>query len=808
MNIKLFFISLIFTGLLQAQTTAIPDANFEQALIDLGFDDVIDGQVLTSNIENETFLNLASTTIAGFITDYTGIEGFNSLQHLNLGAVAATALDLSNNVDLISVEMTEFYQNNALTSINLTGLTDLQMFTCRKSQLTHIDFSTNSALNEIYLGQNYQLENINVDNLNGLRSLNCFTSKLSSIDLSDNIALEFLNLSFNDLTTIDVSSNTLLEIINVSENEISNIDLSSNTLLDILYCNDNPNLNALDLNSNINLTQLDCSDSPLGTIDLSNNINLEILRVFRSQLTTLDVSNNPALIEVHCYSNHIVNLDLSNCPLLTTLNCSVNYGLSMLDVSNNALLETLSATLCYISSIDLTNNLNLNSLALGTNPLTNIDLHTNNLLTHIYLQNTPVLEFVNLKNGANDLISNFNITNSPNLNCLQVDNEVDANAGNGIYATWLKDSTVSYGQHCLDTYVPDDNFEQALIDLGYDTGALDDYVLTSDIEPILSLNIENESIIDLTGIQDFRDLEELRCRNNQIVDLDLSYNTNLTFLRLEDNLLETLNLKNGNNTILTTMRAQDNNLLCVEVDDEIAANAGTGSYSSWQVDNGVVYSERCGGCPEINLLGNGMSIANGDDTPDTNDHTDFGLVDFGNFVEYTFTIENIGIADLLLSGAPLITITNSTDFEVVELPEATIMANGGTASFTIRYTPSMVNTINTATVSFMSDDCDNATYTFDIIGQSQEALSVDVNSLKDDLRVYPNPNNGVFVLGYSGDIQLEQMIVCDITGKQLQRIPLLDFNHQKTLKLKLPTGFYLFKIQAYNQSIVKKIIIN
>lgn len=28
------------------------------------------------------------------------------------------------------------------------------------------------------------------------------------------------------------------------------------------------------------------------------------------------------------------------------------------------------------------------------------------------------------------------------------------------------------------TYVPDDNFEQALIDLGYDSGPLDDYVFS------------------------------------------------------------------------------------------------------------------------------------------------------------------------------------------------------------------------------------------------------------------------------------------------------------------------------------------
>ena len=52
------------------------------------------------------------------------------------------------------------------------------------------------------------------------------------------------------------------------------------------------------------------------------------------------------------------------------------------------------------------------------------------------------------------------------------------------------------------TYVPDDNFEQALINLGYDT-VLDDYVTTSSIDTVQQLLIEFLNIADLTGIEDF-----------------------------------------------------------------------------------------------------------------------------------------------------------------------------------------------------------------------------------------------------------------------------------------------------------------
>jgi len=46
---------LLVVSSANAQTTIVPDANFEQALIDLGYDDIIDGGVLTSNINGATF---------------------------------------------------------------------------------------------------------------------------------------------------------------------------------------------------------------------------------------------------------------------------------------------------------------------------------------------------------------------------------------------------------------------------------------------------------------------------------------------------------------------------------------------------------------------------------------------------------------------------------------------------------------------------------------------------------------------------------------------------------------------------------
>ena len=58
------------------------------------------------------------------------------------------------------------------------------------------------------------------------------------------------------------------------------------------------------------------------------------------------------------------------------------------------------------------------------------------------------------------------------------------------------------------TYVPDDNFEQRLITLGYDN-ILDDSVLTSNINSITTLYVNSLNISDLTGIEDFTALTVL-----------------------------------------------------------------------------------------------------------------------------------------------------------------------------------------------------------------------------------------------------------------------------------------------------------
>ncbi|MBP6793737.1 MAG: choice-of-anchor D domain-containing protein, partial [Saprospiraceae bacterium] len=123
------------------------------------------------------------------------------------------------------------------------------------------------------------------------------------------------------------------------------------------------------------------------------------------------------------------------------------------------------------------------------------------------------------------------------------------------------------------------------------------------------------------------------------------------------------------------------------------------------------------GLPEINILGNAISIADNDPSPSAGDHTDFGSVNINaGTVVRTFTIQNTGLANLTLSGNPIVSIsgTHAADFTLTTLPMSPVSPSGST-NFQITFNPSATGT-RSATVNIANNDADEDSYNFNIQG--------------------------------------------------------------------------------------------
>lgn len=142
--------------------------------------------------------------------------------------------------------------------------------------------------------------------------------------------------------------------------------------------------------------------------------------------------------------------------------------------------------------------------------------------------------------------------------------------------------------------------------------------------------------------------------------------------------------------------------------------------------------------PSIEVQGNGQDISDGDISPSSADHTDFGSADLSiGVVTRTFTIRNTGSAALSLSGSPRVSIsgTHASDFTVSQMPASSIAA-GASDTFQVRFDPAAVGT-RTAEISISNNDAGANPFNFSIrgVGMATPVPEVDVagngNSIPD-----------------------------------------------------------------------------
>jgi hypothetical protein len=166
--------------------TYIPDDNFEQVLIDNGFDDVLDDYVFTINISGiSCFSSPEQRTIfhEKGITDMTGIQDFTSIKFLSL-------------------------YGNPITSIDVSSLANLSYIDLGNTNISSVDLSNNSQLMNVYLYNNTNLTSVNVTGLSNLRVLNLGEGNISNINVSSADKLTSIS-NLNYISCITVSQSQL-----------------------------------------------------------------------------------------------------------------------------------------------------------------------------------------------------------------------------------------------------------------------------------------------------------------------------------------------------------------------------------------------------------------------------------------------------------------------------------------------------------------------------------------------------------------------------------------------------------------------
>ena len=151
-----------------------------------------------------------------------------------------------------------------------------------------------SKITLLYLKDSFIKDLTGIEFFDSLQELNCSFNQIKSLNLSKNIALEYLYGDENDLDEIDIRNNKLLLHVHCARNRITKIDVSQNLELVHLDCNNNP-IDSLDFSKNLKLRKLEAYDNLIRKLDLTQN----------SDLFNVVVKNNPYLKQICITKKHL-----------------------------------------------------------------------------------------------------------------------------------------------------------------------------------------------------------------------------------------------------------------------------------------------------------------------------------------------------------------------------------------------------------------------------------------------------------------------------------------------------------------------
>jgi hypothetical protein len=184
--------------------------------------------------------------------------------------------------------------------------------------------------------------------------------------------------------------------------------------------------------------------------------------------------------------------------------------------------------------------------------------------------------------------------------------------------------------------------------------------------------------------------------------------------------------------------------------------------------------------PSIEVEGNSISIADGDNTPNTVDNTIIGSIKTGSNISKTFVIRNTGGAPLSVSGISF-SGTNSSEFTLINAPSFPLsIASNGSYTITVKFLPTSVGTRN-ATINIASNDKSRLNYDFSLQGISNSTSVPVISVLGNSVSIADgdntpstsdNTNFGTVVIGRN----IKKSFVIKNTGNSKLSITSISFS--------------------------------
>ncbi len=219
--------------------------------------------------------------------------------------------------------------------------------------------------------------------------------------------------------------------------------------------------------------------------------------------------------------------------------------------------------------------------------------------------------------------------------------------------------------------------------------------------------------------------------------------------------------------------------------------------------------------PEIQVMGNAVSINDGAVATTTANNTNFGLISLGNSQINTFSFENVGIATLSVSSMN-ISGTNASEFQFVGTPPSSYTV-GGTASqsLMVQFTPTAAGT-RTAILTVYNSDLNESIFQFVIEGGGVTPAGINnLQNVSFDLSIFPNPTRNEIeftVPSNLADKEIELKIF-DVNGKlagEKQNGEIIKAGSVRRVQLnELNNGVYQISFMSDKKVIaVKKLLIS